>query len=150
LRGVIPIVNMALLRKDRRVLKLHRPDGCVWPCCGLLLQIDWRKRQARLAVCIMETSYGIRLPVPAWIHLATGRYIAVWRVAKHITSVVQDNVENDIDAGSMGSFHHLHQVSTRTEMGVDLKEIVNPVAVVGVVEGRLLEEGADPYGSHTE
>ena len=35
-------------------------------------------------------------------------------------------------------------------MRIDLEEIVNPVAVVGIVEGNLLKDGTDPYGSHPE
>ena len=114
----------------------------------MLLQIDEFKRQARYAVGIVETSYRVWTPVPARIHSSSGSAIAIGIVAKHIANVVQDNVKNHIDPSSMGRFHHLHQVCTRAEMGIDLEEIVNPVAVVGIVEGNLLEDGTDPYGSH--
>ena len=50
----------------------------------------------------------------------------------------------------MGRFHHLHEVRTGAEMGIDLEEIVNPVAVVGVVKGDLLKDRTDPYGGHPQ
>src|SRR5262249_49130815 len=142
LRFVIPIRDIALSGKDRRLLEFHGPDGLIWPHGGMLLQIDEFERQARYAVRIMETSHRVWTPVPARIHAPNGSSIAVGIVAKHIASVIQDDVENHIDAGSMGRFHHLYQVGTCAEMRVNLEEIVNPVAVVGIVEGNLLEEGA--------
>ena len=116
----------------------------------MLLQIDEFKRQARYTVGIVETSHRVWMPVPARIHAAIGSSIAVGIVAKHIASVIHNDIKNHIDAGSMGRFHHLHQVGPRAEMRVDLEEIVNPVAVVGIVEGHLLEDGTDPYGGHPE
>src|SRR5262245_27987263 len=150
LRFVIPIHDIALSGKDRRLLEFHGPDGPIRPRGGVLLQIDEFKWQARYAVRIMETSHRVWTPVPARLHAPSGSSIAVGIVAKHITSVIQDDVENDIDAGSMGRFHHLYQVCTRAEMRVDLEEIVNPIAVVGIVKGNLLEDGTDPYGGHPE
>ena len=116
----------------------------------MLRQIDEFKRQARDTVRIVETSHRVWLPVPARIHAPIGSAIAARSVAKHIASVIEDDVENHINTSSMGRFHHLHQVCTRAEMGIDLEEIVNPVAVVGIVEGHLLEDGTDPYGSDPE
>jgi hypothetical protein len=150
LRFVIPIRDRALSGKDRRLLELSGPDGSIWPGVGMLLQIDGFKRQARYAVGIVEASHCVWMSVPARIHVPMGSSIAVGMVAKHITSVVQNDVENDIDVGSMGRFHQLHQISPRAEMRVNLEEIVNPVAMVGIVKGNLLEDGTDPYGGHPE
>src|SRR5207249_1249676 len=88
LRFVIPIRNIALPGKDRRLLELYRPDGPIWPRGGMLLQIDQLKWQARYAVRIVETPHRIRPPVPAWIHASSGSSITVGIVAKHIASVV--------------------------------------------------------------
>src|SRR5262245_65804270 len=103
---------MALLGKDRRLLELNGPDGSIWPCRGMLLQIDEFKRQARSAVGIVETSHRVWTPVPARIHASIDSGIAVRRVAKHIARVVQDNVENHIDDVSMSRPQHFHHVGT--------------------------------------
>src|SRR6266446_391625 len=116
----------------------------------MLLHINELKRQARYAIRIVEPSYGVRTSVPTWIRPPIGRYIAVGSVAKHIASVIQDDIENHIDLMPMGRFHHLHEVRTGAKMRVDIEEIVNPVAVVGVVEGNLLKDRTDPYRRHPQ
>src|SRR4029450_1168445 len=82
-RFIIPIGNMALSGKDCSLLELYGPDGPIWPCGGMLFQIDEFKRQARSAVGIVETSHRVWTPVPARIHSSIDSCIAVRRVAKH-------------------------------------------------------------------
>src|SRR5215813_649342 len=95
---VIPIGNVALSGKDRRLLEFYGPNGSIGPCGGILLQLDEFKRQARYAVGIVETPYRVWTPVPARIHAPIGSSIAVGIVAKHIASVIQDDIKNHVDA----------------------------------------------------
>jgi hypothetical protein len=72
------------------------------------------------------------------------RRVAVRVVGEHVARVVEDDVEDHSDPVLMGGCHHRLQVVQRPEVVVDLKEVLDAVAVIAVGPGDLLEHRADP------
>jgi hypothetical protein len=58
--------------------------------------------------------------------------------------LIDDDVQQHHHAPVMGSVDEVAQVLARAEARVDLQEVLDRVAVIGVEVGALLEGGVDP------
>ena len=71
------------------------------------------------------------------------------RVLDDIGGMVDDNVQVDAQAPGMGLCHEFPELGLRAEVGVDLREVEDPVPVVAGragLEGLVSERGGDPDG----
>ncbi len=62
--------------------------------------------------------------------------------------MIQDDVENDVDASGVGSVHQRAQVVAGAEVRIHIKKVLDPIAVIGLLEGDLLENRPHPDSRH--
>src|SRR5690606_4578002 len=98
------------------------------------LQLSWPHtviarfdRRLAGAVAAAPTVEGMRR-LEAIRHLATRLSLVV--VVPVVAVVVVDDVEQDVEAASVGGIDHVAQVLARTEARVDVEEVLDAVAVV--------------------
>src|SRR5512135_1257190 len=70
-------------------------------------------------------------------------------IGEHVASVIEDDVEDDVEPLRVGGIDQGAQLVVRLggvvrEPRLRAEEIVDPVSVVGVPEGEVLEHGAEP------
>ena len=144
-RVVVPVVDAPALGKALRRLQLARPDRGF----ARARAIQRRKRQHRMSVRVVPASNRIGPAIPARIHAVIGR-ITVCGVRKYRPGVVQNHIQNHVDAVRMGSGDQLAQVFAAAETRLDVEKILRRVAVIGFGVARLLEYRTDPQRGHAE
>ena len=70
--------------------------------------------------------------------------------ARLFTRVVGDNVENDVDSMIVGSLHEITQFRACPKMRVDIKKILDTVAVIAGFEWDLAKDGTHPQRSYAK
>ena len=72
-------------------------------------------------------------------------------VLNDVGSVVDNNIEEDLDAALMGRINQTFKIIISTEMGINLGEIYYPIAMVGVavLSGTVTQYWGHPDGGNT-
>jgi len=78
------------------------------------------------------------------------RHVAVRGVGEHVAGVVGNDVEDDVDPLLVGGPDEVTELLARSEMRIDVEEILDTVAVVARLERDLPEDRADPQGGDAE
>src|SRR5262249_10169147 len=91
-------------------------------------------------------------PRPSLVEAGPGpvRGILAVDVVPVVAGVVEDDVQDDAHPSSMGGVHQVDRVPPRAEVGIDVEEVLDRVAVVGVGMASLLEDRADPEAGDAE
>jgi hypothetical protein len=67
--------------------------------------------------------------------------VAVRGVAEDVAGVVGNDVKNDVDPLLVGGLDEVAELLARTEMRIDVEEVLDAVAVIARLEGDLPEMG---------
>src|SRR5262249_29872559 len=74
------------------------------------------------------------------------RRVAIRGVGEDVAGVMGDDVEYDVDPLLVGGRDKLAELRAGPEMRIDVKEVLNAVAVVARLECDLPKDPADPQG----
>ena len=84
-------------------------------------------------MCIVETEYRIRIPIPAGIE-TTLCIAIVWLtiriVCEDVSDVVKDDVEYDVNAVVMRGCYEFSEFLIASEPGIHLQIVLNAIAMI--------------------
>ena len=153
LRIVVPVSDVTLAAELSEVLELTRPDSSIRPRPFKPSPIP--RFYAWLASTIVEPAHGVRLPVPARIVIGLAgigivHHITIMIVSENISRVVGNDVENHVYSMIVRSLDEVAKILTRPKMRVDIKKILNTIAVIARLERNLAKDGAYPQRTYAE
>lgn len=73
-----------------------------------------------------------------------------WDCIEHITCVVEDNIQNNVNPVSVSGPDKCSQIFPLTEMRIDIQKVLNAIPMICVLKFHLFEHGTDPNGGHTQ
>ena len=154
---VIPTVDPPLAGEVLSLLHFRRPHGIVRPGVAVTGRVDRAEGDIGFTEGVAPAGHRVGSAVPARVHgevavlVLGGIAIRVELIAEYVAAVIEDDVQDDADAVRMSGIHQVDEILAGAEVRVDIEEILDAVAMVGVgVRGHLLEHRADPDGRHTE
>src|SRR5262249_48560129 len=155
LRVIVPVDNVPLEKEYVGPLELTGPDGPVWPGRFQTRAVGGVKGQGRPALPVMEALDGVGFAVPAWVIVPLAgcrivRRVTIRGVAEDVAGMVGNDVEDNVDPLLMGGLNEIPELSPRSEMRIDVEEVLDAVAVVARLEGALPKDGADPQGGDAQ
>src|SRR5262245_11394957 len=156
LRVVIPVRNVSLAEKHAQILKFARPEDAVGPDALELSGVGRLRYDRWVPVAVVEALHGVRLAVPTRIVPGLPRSriahrVTVRVVGKHVPGVVGDDIQYHIDPVIVGGLHEVTELLARSEMAVDVEEVLDAVTVIACrIERDLAEDRAYPESSDAE
>src|SRR5829696_6642014 len=120
------------------VLQLGRPDPVLGPTDTF---------RPRRAVRTAPGAEGLMAARVVGLVFAARRALRVEPVRSR---VVEDDIEDDAQPAPMRLADELHEIVARPEPRIDLEEVLDAIAVVGVEMAALLEHGAEPDRGRAE
>ena len=145
----VPVADLPLARERRRRLQLCGPDGAV----GEVRRRDRAERQGRvagrIAVALDTIDRSVGLPARFLAHEVPllVEYVAAKlrrRVREDVARMVEDHVENYPDIVLMCGPDQRDEIVPGAEVRIDIKEILDAVAVIRLLRRDLLEDRAHP------
>src|SRR5581483_4375043 len=127
----VPVSNPAFTREHVIVLEVGGPD----PAVRKSGRRQGTEGQRGVAAGVIESLHRIDLPIPGWISVA---------VRENVSGVIQDDVLDHVDSMRVRRGHEFAEIIACAKVRIDIKEVLYPVAVVGLLKSDLLEYGTDP------
>src|SRR5208282_1297960 len=154
-RIVVPVSDVSTAAELGNVLEFTRPDGAIRPRILEPGSIVGVPSYGWLTVTIIEPTHGVTIPIPARIVVALAGVgivgqITIGVVSKDISRVVGDDVENDVDSMIVGSLHEITQFLACPKMRVDIKKVLDTVAVIAGFERDLAKDRTNPQRSYAK
>ena len=152
---VIPVCDASLSQEHLKVLKLFGPDRAVGPRGFEQRPIRRIRGNGRPPLAVIERVYGIRPAVPARVVVLLPsfwilRRVSICSVCEDVPGMMGDNVKNHLDPLLVRGFDESAKIFPRSEVRVDIKKVLDTVAVVGRLERDLAEGGAHPERGHSQ
>ena len=152
---VVPVRDVPFPEEQFRALELSGPDRAIRPGAGHPAGVGWGERQRWSAVAVIEPGDRVRLAVPARIvepasRAGIARRVAVRGVGENISGMVSDDIEDHVDPLLVSRPDQIPERRPRAEVRVHVEEILDPVPVIGRLEGELSKDRADPQGGDAQ
>src|SRR2546425_13036838 len=96
---------------------------------------QWARKGGSAFLGIIESLHGVNRPRPCRVPI---------RVGEHITTVVQDYVQDHANVCLMRILHEHAQIFRSSEVRINIQEILHAIAVVRGLKAYLLENGSYP------
>ena len=116
-------------------------------------EVEGLEGEGGFSELIMEPLNVIAMSIPACVHkglpVPFGR-IAIGVIPKHITRVVENNIQNNVDPVSMSGTDQCPQVFSLPKMRIDIQKVLNAISMIRFLKRYLLENRTNPNGSHTK
>lgn len=119
--GVVPVLDLAFAREAGHGLELSRPDCGFGPGGGECFGVDGAHWDGGVAVGVVVACYFI---------LASGIHRAAVLVCVDVGAVVENDIQQDIDAQTMGNPYKLAQIFPRSESRFDVEEVLHGISVI--------------------
>jgi hypothetical protein len=120
---MIPVADPAPAGENAGRLKFARPNRIL----RVTAFRNWAEGKGGMALRVVESFHRIVAAVPAriadFLPIHQAAIVTVSIVAKNISAVIEDNIQNDIDAKLVGALHQPLQVNRCAKMRIHLQKI---------------------------